>query len=76
MPKQPVVSGQETIRALERGGFVFDHQDGSHVTVWHPGARRHATVPVHGSEDLPPGTLRSVLRQAGMTVEEFRELLK
>ena len=76
MPKQPVVSGRKAIRVLERGGFVIDHQDGSHVTMWHPGTRRHATVPVHGSADLPPGTLRSVLRQAGLTVDEFRRLLK
>ena len=76
MPRQPVVSGRETIRALERGGFVFRRQEGSHVTMVHPSRRRRVTVTVHGTEDLPPGTLHSILRQAGLTVEEFRGLLK
>lgn len=76
MPKQPVVSGRETIRALERGGFVFDHQDGSHVTMYNPQTDRHATVTIHGNKDLAPGTLRSILRQAGLRVEEFRRLLR
>jgi len=42
----------------------------------HPSRRRRVTVTVHGTEDLPPGTLHSILRQAGLTVEEFRRLLK
>jgi len=69
------VSGREVIRALERGGFVFDRQSGSHVTLRHPERRRSATV-VTASQDLPPGTLRAVLRQAGLAVEEFRRLLR
>ena len=76
MPKLPVVSGREAIRALERAGFVLDRQHGSHVSMRHHGRRRTATVPIHGNEDLPPGTLRSVLRQAGLTIEEFGEFLK
>ena len=75
MPKQPVVSGREAVRALERGGFVVDRQHASHVTMRHHGKRRTATVPVHANEDLPPGTLRGVLRQAGLTLTEFVELL-
>ena len=75
MPRLPVVSGRRTIRALERAGFVFDRQQGSHVTLRHKERRRSATVPVHGNEDLPSGTLRSILRQAGLTAEEFQNLL-
>lgn len=41
----------------------------------HQEHRRSATVPLHGNRDLPPGTLRSILRQAGLGVEELRELL-
>jgi len=76
LPKLPAVSGRETIRALERDGFVFDHQEGSHVTMRHTAGGRSATVPVHGGRDLPPGTLRSVLRQAGLSVGEFCQLLE
>ena len=63
------------MRALERGGFVRDRQSGSHVTLRHHGRRRSATVP-QGNSDLPPGTLRAILRQAGLTVEEFIRLIK
>ena len=76
MPKLPVVSGREAIRALQRAGFAFFHQAGSHVTLRHSGSGRKITVPVHGGEDLRPGTLRGILREAGLTVEGFRELLR
>jgi predicted RNA binding protein YcfA (HicA-like mRNA interferase family) len=74
LPKLPVVSGTEVVRALKRAGFVVDRQRGSHVTLWHPGQRRAVMVPLHG-EDLPPGTLRSILRQSGLSVEDLRKLL-
>ena len=76
MPKLPVVSGPEAIRALRRGGFEVDHQTGSHVTLRHPETRRRAVVPHHGGRDLRPGTLAGVLADAGLSVEEFRRLLK
>jgi hypothetical protein len=40
LPRLPVVSGTEVVRALKRAGFVVDRQRGSHVTLWHPGQRR------------------------------------
>lgn len=76
MPKLPVVNGREVIRAVERAGFVFDRQVGSHVSLRHPETRLSVTVPVHGARDLPVGTLRRIVRDAGLTVEEFRRLLK
>jgi len=75
LPKLPVVSGRETVRALERGGFVMARQEDSHHTLKHVQRRRRPTVTVHGSQDLPIGTLRAILRQAGLTVEEFIALL-
>lgn len=76
MPKLPVVNGREVIRALERAGFLLYRRVGSHVSLWNPDTRRGATVTDHGSKDLPPGTLRGIIRDAGLTVEEFRRLLK
>ena len=76
MPKLPVVSGPEAIRALQRAGFVVDHQTGSHVTLIHPETGRRAVVPRHGGRDLKAGTLRAILRDAGLSVEDLRELLK
>lgn len=74
MPKLPVVSGRETIRALERAGFHVDEIEGSHHIMIGPGGR--LSVPVHGSRDLKPGTLRGIIRDAGLTVDEFCRLVK
>ena len=74
-PKLPRVSAEEAICSLERLGFVQIRQRGSHVTL----KKRTSTgdigcvVPLH--RELAIGTLRSVLRQAGVTPEEFMENL-
>jgi predicted RNA binding protein YcfA (HicA-like mRNA interferase family) len=60
------------IRALGKGGFHQISQRGSHVKLRNAGGRT-AIVPLH--RELAPGTLRSVLRQAGLSVEELVELL-
>jgi predicted RNA binding protein YcfA (HicA-like mRNA interferase family) len=72
----PTVSGNRIIRALTRNGFVVDRIVGSHhVLVYPTDPTRTVTVPVHANRDLKPGTLRAIIRQAGFTVEEFKELL-
>lgn len=72
----PQVNGARLVRALERAGFVQLRQVGSHVTLRHrDDPSRRATVPVHPGKDIPPGTLRSILRGAKLDVEEIRELL-
>ena len=73
----PAVSGRDTIRALERAGFTVVRIEGSHHRLVHPDDRTRATtVPVHGSNTLKRGTVRSILKQARLTVDEFRVLLK
>jgi predicted RNA binding protein YcfA (HicA-like mRNA interferase family) len=72
----PVVNGRRVIQALMRTGFVVDRIVGSHHLLIFPGdPTRTVTVPVHAGRDLKPGTLRSIIRQTGLTVEEFIELL-
>jgi len=67
-------SADEAIRKLRRAGFIFDGQaKGSHEIWWNPQTRARTTVPHHPG-DLPEGTLRAILRQAGLSVEEFLEL--
>ncbi len=62
--------------ALKRAGFVEVHRKGSHVTLAHAGdATRIAVVAVHKGKQIPPGTLRAVLRGARLSVEDLRELL-
>ena len=71
MPSLPRVSGAQTIRALEKIGFVVTRQRGSHVVL------RHGTVgcAVPNHRELKTGTLAGVLKQAGVSVEQFVEAL-
>lgn len=74
MPPLPTVSGLAVIKALERLGYNLVRVTGSHHRLKHA-QRPPISVQVHSNRDLPPGTLRSVIRTAGLTVEEFLELL-
>jgi predicted RNA binding protein YcfA (HicA-like mRNA interferase family) len=72
----PAVNGKRVIQVLTRTGFVVDRTVGSHHVLVYPGdPTRTVNVPVHSGRDLKPGTLRSIIRQTGLTVEEFTELL-
>jgi predicted RNA binding protein YcfA (HicA-like mRNA interferase family) len=72
----PVANGRQVLRALLKAGFVVERIVGSHHVLVHPNnARRTVTVPVHAGRDLKRGTLRSIIRQAGLTVDEFSNLL-
>ena len=72
----PVIGGREVVRALTKAGFVVDRIAGSHyVMVFAGDPTRTVTVPVHAGRDLKPGTLRSIIRQTRLTVEEFSEFL-
>ena len=67
-------SADEVIRKLRRAGFIFDRQaKGSHEIWWNPQTRARTTVPHHPG-DLPEGTLRAILRQAALSIEEFLKL--
>lgn len=68
----PVVSGRQAIRALKKLGFEEASQRGSHVKLRND-AGRTAIVPLH--DELARGTLRSILRQAAVTIEDFRGAL-
>jgi predicted RNA binding protein YcfA (HicA-like mRNA interferase family) len=74
-PKLPRVSAEETIRALEHLGFVQIRQRGSHVILQKKTAAGTigCVVPLH--HELAVGTLRNILRQAGVSPEEFIENL-
>jgi predicted RNA binding protein YcfA (HicA-like mRNA interferase family) len=62
------------VRAFARIGYAFDHQKGSHVTLRQATSPfRRLTVPDH--EQLARGTLRALIREAGLTVDEFAALL-
>ena len=67
----PVLTSKEVAAALERAGFSFKSQRGSHAKYVKGG--RAAIIPMH--DIVAKGTLRSILLQAGMTAEEFLVLL-
>lgn len=73
MPKLPVISGREARRAFERIGWVFDRQRGSHMVLTKTGMNANLSVPDH--RELDRGLLRGLIRDAGVTVEEFTQLL-
>ena len=75
MPKLPHISAARVLCALKRAGFYEYYQSGSHIQLRHKeklGLR--VTVPFH-QKDLAPKTLKSIIAQAGLTVEEFVELI-
>ena len=71
MPRLPVVSGDDCIRALGKIGYSIARIKGDHVRLRCPG-RKPVTVPLH--KELDPGTLKSILREAEVTVDEFVRL--
>ena len=74
MSKLPAVSAREAVKAFQKVGYLLDHQTGGHIILRHQDPpHRRLTVPNHA--EIAKGTLRSLLRQAGLTVEQFRALL-
>jgi predicted RNA binding protein YcfA (HicA-like mRNA interferase family) len=71
----PACTGLDVLRALERGGFYTHHIKGSHHSLRHPQKPElRVVVPVH-RKDLPPGTIRNIIKQSQLTEEEFIKLL-
>jgi predicted RNA binding protein YcfA (HicA-like mRNA interferase family) len=75
MTRLPVASGRQVVAALQRIGYVVVRQKGSHLRLRHPNdlSRRSLTVPDHRT--LKTGTLRAILRDANLTIEQFNDLL-
>lgn len=73
MARLPVISGARAVRAFEKTGWVQDRQRGSHLVMLKPGYNVSLSVPQ--LRELAPGTLRALIRAAGITVDEFVALL-
>lgn len=73
MPKLPQVSGRETVRALEKAGFYFLRQTGSHIHLRRD--KPFAQVSVLNHRTIKRGTLKSIIEASGLTVDEFLEFL-
>jgi len=73
MSKLPVLSGENCVKALAKAGFYLKRQEGSHVTLRRDEPFCQLVVPLH--KELDRGTLRAIIRQAGLSVSEFTKLL-
>ena len=73
MARLPVLSGDEFVRVVGKMGFVHDSTEGSHMILLGPAGRR-LSVPRH--KELGRGLLRALIRDAGLTREEFLDLLR
>jgi len=74
LTKLPVVSGKQLCKMLSKIGYFIDHQTGSHIILRQDSTpHRRLTVPNH--KEIARGTLRAIIRQAGLTIDEFKELL-
>lgn len=75
MPKLPVISGIDVVKILGKIGYEVDHQTGSHMILRHKEPpHRRLTVPNH--DEIAKGTLLAIIKQSGLTREEFMELYK
>jgi predicted RNA binding protein YcfA (HicA-like mRNA interferase family) len=73
--RAPRVTGTVVVRAMRRAGWEQVRQTGSHAQLRHPARAGLVTVPIHRGEILSPKLLASILQQAGLSVDEFVDLL-
>jgi predicted RNA binding protein YcfA (HicA-like mRNA interferase family) len=73
MAALPSVSGERAVRVFQKAGWVKDRQRGSHVILIKAGHSASLSVPQH--REIAPGTLRALIRAAGMSVDEFVALM-
>ncbi len=74
MRRLPSLKARQVVTVLEKCGFTILRIAGSHYQLFNERTRRHTTVPYH-NRDLPRGTVAAILRQAGITRDEFLGLL-
>lgn len=72
MPRLPVISGDDFVKAMNKIGFQLDHIEGSHMILLNPGKCR-LSVPRH--KELGKGLLRALIRDAGLSRDKFTNLL-
>jgi predicted RNA binding protein YcfA (HicA-like mRNA interferase family) len=76
MTKIPMLTSRDVIKGLKRAGFEFDRQaKGSHEIWYNPHTKRRTTIPNHPGIEIKKGTLKAILEQAGLSLEEFMQLL-
>lgn len=73
MSKLPVVSGKKCVKTFGKAGSYFKRREGSHITLRRGDPFAQVVVPDH--KELDRGTLRAIIRQAGLSIDEFVKLM-
>jgi len=73
VPRLPVISGDKFTKVMRKVGYVWDHTEGSHMILLHPSGQR-LSVPRHS--ELGRGLLRALIRDAGLSQQEFIKLFR
>ena len=71
MAKLPSIRARDVARVAQALGFVLDRQRGSHAVYYRASDNRRVVIPMHGGKDLKPGTLRGIINDLGLSVDEF-----
>lgn len=75
MATLPALRAIQVVRALKAAGFIEDRQRGSHLVLFHPETKARTVVPMHAGKTIFKPLLRAILKDAGLTVEQFLKLL-
>lgn len=75
MPKLPIIKARILYKVLLKIGFKKNHQVGSHIQIKHPDGRR-TTIPYHPSHEIRSGTLKAILDDIELSVDEFIKILR
>jgi predicted RNA binding protein YcfA (HicA-like mRNA interferase family) len=73
-PKLPALTGKDLARIAQRLGFEFRRQKGSHAVYVRSTDQRRVVIPMHSGRDLKPKTLRNIIEDLGVTVDQFLDL--
>jgi len=77
MPKLPVISGKKLLKCfLRHENYRLVHQHGSHVILLDEKINKKSTIPVHQNKDLPKGTLKSILGDFDLSVEDLLKIIE
>ena len=75
-PRLPALTARDVIKVVRKLGFQFDRQSGSHAVYIKPEKRLRVVIPIHPGKDIKPKTLKGIIDDMGVTMDEFRELLQ
>jgi len=75
MPRVPIVRGAKLVKVLKKKGFVLNRISGSHHILIHPQKQITISVPIHKGKTLGRGITTAIIKDSGLTIEEFLKLL-